>query len=52
MLEHVGERPEACVFIDDAPHNAEGARAVGIHAIQHRSGAETAAALRALGVTF
>jgi 2-haloacid dehalogenase len=52
LLEHVGETADACVFIDDAPHNAEGARAIGMHAIQHRSGAETAAALRAIGVSF
>lgn len=52
LLEHVGEAAEACVFIDDAPHNAEGARAVGMQAIQHRTGAETAAALRAMGVSF
>lgn len=52
LLEHVRQPAEACVFIDDAPHNAEGARAVGIHAIQHRNGAETAAALRAMGVAF
>ncbi len=52
LLEHVGEKAEDCVFIDDAPHNAEGARAIGMHAIQHRSGAETAAALRAMGVKF
>lgn len=52
LLEQVGEPAEHCVFIDDAPHNAEGARAVGMHAIQHRSGAETASALRSLGVAF
>jgi len=52
LLEHVGEPAEACVFIDDAPHNAEGARVVGMHAIHHRSGAETAAALREMGVKF
>lgn len=52
LMEHVGESPEASVFIDDAPHNVEGARAFGMQAIHHRSGAETAAALRSLGLRF
>ncbi len=52
LMEHVGEQPGAAVFIDDVAHNVEGARAFGMQAILHRSGAETAAALRALGVQF
>ena len=52
LLEHVGEAPASVVFIDDAAHNVEGARAFGLQAIHHKSGAETAAALRALGVQF
>ena len=52
LMQHVGEEPAAVVFIDDVAHNVEGARAFGLQAIQHKSGAETAAALRALGLAF
>lgn len=52
LLEHVGEPAERCVFIDDNPKNAEAASALGLHGITHRSGAETSARLRALGVAF
>jgi 2-haloacid dehalogenase len=38
------------VLIDDNLPNVEGARAFGMHAVHHRSAAETAAALRALGL--
>ena len=44
-----GFRPEEAVFIDDLAANVAGARAAGMAAIHHRSTAETAAALRALG---
>lgn len=52
LLEHVGEPAAHCVFIDDNAKNAEAASALGLHGITHRSGAETAANLRALGVAF
>ena len=45
-----GFQPADAVFVDDLPANVEGARAVGMHAIHHRSAAETAAGLRALGL--
>jgi glucose-1-phosphatase len=32
-LERLNCRPEESIFIDDFPHNVEGARAVGMHAI-------------------
>ena len=37
------------VFIDDNLPNVEGARAFGMHAVHHRSAAETVEALRKLG---
>ncbi len=46
-----GFQPANAVFIDDVAANAEGARAVGMHAIHHRSAADTIAELRALGFT-
>ncbi len=45
-----GFRPGDAVLIDDNLPNVEGARAFGMHAVHHRSAAETAAALRALGL--
>jgi len=44
-----GFRPEDAVFIDDVAANVDGARAAGWSAIHHRSAAETAAELRAMG---
>jgi len=52
LLEHVREPAERCVFIDDNAKNAEAATAFGLHGITHRSGAETSARLRDLGVAF
>jgi 2-haloacid dehalogenase len=52
LLEHAKQKPEHCVFIDDNAKNVEAATALGWHGITHRSGAETAARLRALGVAF
>ena len=52
LLQHVGEPAQHCVFIDDNAKNAEAASALGLHGITHRSGAETAARLRGLGVAF
>jgi 2-haloacid dehalogenase len=45
-----GFQPGEAVFIDDVLTNVEGARAVGMRAIHHRSAAETAAELRAMGL--
>jgi 2-haloacid dehalogenase len=39
LLERTGLPPEACLFIDDAAHNVEGARAVGMHAVRFESAA-------------
>ncbi|MBS0519679.1 MAG: HAD family phosphatase [Proteobacteria bacterium] len=44
-----GFEPADAVFIDDVLANVEGARAVGMAAIHHRSAEQTAAELRALG---
>jgi len=45
-----GFAPEDAVFIDDVPANVEGARAVGMNAIHHRSAEDTVAELRAMGL--
>lgn len=45
-----GFAPEDAVFVDDVLANVDGARAVGMAAIHHRSAAETVAELRALGL--
>lgn len=42
-LERLGVSPEECVFVDDSAVNAQGARALGIHAIIYRSPRDTAA---------
>ena len=49
-LERLGCEPAAAVFIDDAPPNVAGARAIGMHAIHYIAGMDVAAALAALGV--
>lgn len=50
LICHTGRfRPSEAVFIDDVVANVEGARAIGMHAIHHRSAAETAAELKAMG---
>jgi epoxide hydrolase-like predicted phosphatase len=36
-LQSLGVQPAEAVFVDDFPHNVDGARAVGMHAIQFRS---------------
>ena len=36
-LQSLGVQPAEAVFVDDFPHNVEGARAVGMHAIQFRN---------------
>jgi putative hydrolase of the HAD superfamily len=40
--------PEACLFVDDLKENCEGAEAVGMTAIRHRSAPETIARLTEL----
>jgi 2-haloacid dehalogenase len=45
-----GFDPGRAVFIDDVLANIEGARAVGMHGVHHRSPAETIRALQALGL--
>ncbi len=42
--------PEACVFIDDIPEYAEGARALGIHGIRYTGHADLLRDLSGLGV--
>lgn len=39
-----------CVFVDDLAANIAGARAVGLHGVHYRPGADLAGRLRALGV--
>ncbi len=51
-LERLSCAPAAAIFIDDAPRNVEGARAVGMHAIQYVPGLDLPGALAAYGVTF
>jgi glucose-1-phosphatase len=49
-LAQLGRQPEEAVFIDDAPRNIEGARAVGMAAIHYQPGVDLVAELAALGV--
>jgi putative hydrolase of the HAD superfamily len=44
-LSQLGVEPGECVFLDDSPVNAEGARAIGMHAMVFRSTLEAAAEL-------
>jgi epoxide hydrolase-like predicted phosphatase len=46
--DRIGVDPKDCVFIDDLKENCEGAEAVGMTAIRHRSAAETIARLQEL----
>lgn len=41
---------EQCVFLDDMPHNVEGAKSVGMHAIQFLSAEQAEGELKALGL--
>ena len=43
-------QPGEAVFIDDSLVNVDGARGFGMHAIHHRSAADTVSALRVLGL--
>jgi epoxide hydrolase-like predicted phosphatase len=40
--------PEACIFVDDLRENCEGAEAVGMTAVRHRSASETIARITEL----
>lgn len=51
-LRRSGVPAEACVFIDDRPANVEGARRVGMHALQFTSAERCAADLAQLGVVI
>jgi len=44
----LGVAPEECIFVDDLRENCEGAEAVGMTAIRHRSAPETIAKLTEL----
>jgi len=44
-LQKLGVSPQECIFLDDVPENAEGARAVGIHAMVFGSADKAAAEL-------
>jgi putative hydrolase of the HAD superfamily len=46
--ERLEEAPEQCLFVDDLKENCDGAEAVGMTAIRHRSPAETIAKLTEL----
>jgi epoxide hydrolase-like predicted phosphatase len=46
--ERLGVEPQACVFVDDLKENCDGAEAVGMTAIRHRSAPETIARLEEL----
>ena len=51
--ERIGVPPEECVHIDDLPHNIDGARSAGMHAIHHEGDYPALEAnLRALGVAW
>jgi epoxide hydrolase-like predicted phosphatase len=47
-VERLELEPEACIFVDDLRENCEGAEAVGMTAIQHRSVEETTSRLEEL----
>jgi putative hydrolase of the HAD superfamily len=50
VVQAIGVPASRIVFFDDVAENVEGARAVGIHAVQVRSSADIAEALQALGI--
>jgi glucose-1-phosphatase len=49
-LERLGLAPQETIFIDDFPHNVEGARAVGMNAIHFTPGIDLVAELARWGV--
>jgi len=50
VVKAIGVPASRIVFFDDVAENVEGARAVGIHAVQVKSSADIAGALSALGI--
>jgi len=46
--ERLNVSPEECIFVDDLRENCEGAEAVGMTAVRHRSAPETIARLTEL----
>ena len=52
VLARSGVPPQACVFIDDRPTNVDGARRVGMRAVQFVSPEQCAAELSQLGVSI
>jgi putative hydrolase of the HAD superfamily len=46
-LERIGMPAESCLFIDDLPHNCEGARKAGMSAIHFRDNEQAIAEIRA-----
>ncbi len=46
-LERLGLAAESCLFIDDLPHNVEGARATGMTAVHFRDNEQAIAEIRA-----
>lgn len=52
VLRAVKLKPQQSVFVDDMPKFVEGARAVGMHAIQFRSKPQLIRELKKLGVTI
>ena len=51
-LQQLGRLPQEALFIDDAPRNIDGARAVGLHVIHYTPGLDLIAALEGYGVTL
>jgi putative hydrolase of the HAD superfamily len=45
-LERIGMPAEACLFIDDLPHNVEGARKAGMNAVHFRDNEQAIAEIR------
>lgn len=48
MCQRIGVEPEDCIMVDDLERNCDGARAVGMQAIQHQSNTETLHVLKNL----
>lgn len=46
-LERIGMPAEACLFVDDLPHNCEGARNAGMGAVHFRDNEQAVAEIRA-----
>ncbi len=52
LLDGFDLTPEHTVFMDDMPHNVDGARAMNMHAIQFKTAAQAEEDLKALGLRF